>query len=242
MRALLATVCVAAALVTGCSDKGGTPQATATPTVADPYTALTPPTSPGVGSFDASAARRAYLATQGLLATSLLEPGTLTGSGTASLLEQLAVPDEVLSVKDLLVPPTKRGLDIRPLFARTVTLAPNPVEVVRSSYTADEVANPSGQHGIRIGWDGALRYRVLVGGVAHQVAYVLHVSYVFGPVTGEPGGLQLMQVVPGSSHATPVVTSCLAKGVLLPADGVPSSSDFGPGPWLPPAAGPTCPV
>lgn len=243
MRALLLALCATAALATGCH--GSSPQAKPTPTASTPsdaYAALAPPHSPGVGSFDSATSQRAYEATHGLLALTLLEPGTLTGTGTATLLDGLAVPVSELSVDGYLRPPTRRGLDIRPLFARTVTLAPHPVDVVRSSYSADEVQGPAGEQGLRVTWDGALRYHVLVAGVRHDVAYVLHVSYVFGPISNEPGGLQLVQVVPGESHAAPVVASCLAKGVLLPGAGAPASSDFGPGPWLPAPSGPACPV
>jgi hypothetical protein len=242
MRAFLVALCATTALATACTG-GGTPKADPTPSgPVDPYVALDPPTSPGVGSFDAVIAQRAYDAAHGLLALSLAEPATLTGTGTAALLDDLAVPNPSLNVVRFLRPPTRRGLDLRPLFARTVTLATHPVEVVRSSYGADEVQGAAGEQGIRISWDGAVRYRVLVAGVPHQVAYALQVSYVFEPLPNEPGGLRLVQAVPGSSHAAPVVTSCLAKGVLLPAEGTPTSSDFGPGPWLPEATGPACPV
>jgi hypothetical protein len=243
MRALLVALCATTALMTACTGGSGSPSARPSPSApVDPYVALAPPTSPGVGSFDAVIAQRAYDAAHGLLALSLAEPATLTGAGTAALLDDVAVPNPVLSVVHLLRPPTRRGLDIRPLFARTVTLAAHPVEIVRSSYSADEVQGPAGEQGIRISWDGAVRYRVLVAGAPHQVAYALQVAYVFEALSNEPGGLRLVQVVPGRSHATPVVTSCLAKGVLLPGTGTPTSSDFGPGPWLPDVAGPACPV
>ncbi len=249
MRLLPVVLCATAVLTASCT--GSSPEAspssrpTASPSSGrsvDTFTALTPPNSPGVGSFDAATARRAHTTVQGLLTMSLAAPGTLDGTETAALVDALAVPDATLSISRHLSPPSRRGLDIRPLFARTVTFAAEPVEVVRSSYSADEVQGTSGERGIRITWDGAVRYRVLVGTTASQVAYVLHVSYIFGPKPPEPAGLQLMQVVPGASHAAPVVVSCLDKGLILPSGGVPTSSDFGPGPWLPAKAGIRCPV
>jgi hypothetical protein len=244
MRALLVALCATAALTTACS--GSSPKAAPTPTPSstpDAYAQLAPPHSPGIGSFSPAVSQRAYEATRGLLALTLLDRGTLTGTGTATLLEGLAVPNPDLSVAPYLRTPTRRGLDVRPLFARTVTLRQPLADVVRSSYTAVVVPGVAGEQGIRITWDGALRYRVSVGGAPVEVAYVLHVAYVFAPVPNEPGGLQLVQVVPGSSHVAPVVASCLDKGVILPTSAGPTSSDFGTGPW-PPATGrtPVCPV
>ncbi|HUR14191.1 MAG TPA: hypothetical protein VM097_06825 [Mycobacteriales bacterium] len=243
MRALLIALCATAALTTACN--GSSPGASPTPSATgrpDAFTALAPPRSPGVGDFPVITSQRAYEAARGLLALSLAEPGTLNGSATASLLEGLAVPDPAFSVAPYLRTPTRRGLDIRPLFARTVTLADDFVEVVRSSYSADAVQGAGGEQGIRVTWDGAVRYRVTVAGVAREVAYVLHVAYVFESLPNEPGGLRLVQVLPGTSHAAPVVASCYAKGSILPAAGSPTSSDFAPGPWLPAPAGPACPV
>lgn len=241
MRALLIALCATAALTTACT--GSSPHAAPTPTATpDAYAQLAPPHSPGVGSFDEATSQRAYEATHGLLALTLLDPGTITGTGTATLLQELAVPNPDLSVEAYLRPPTARGLAIRPLFARTVKPAASPADVVRSSYSADEVQGLGGEQGIRVTWDGALRYHVTVAGLAHEIAYVLHVSYVFAPIPNEPGGLRLVQVVPGTSHAAPVVTSCLDKGLLLPGPGAPSTSDFGPGPWLPAPKGEACPV
>jgi hypothetical protein len=242
MRALLVALCATAALTTACT--GSSPHAAPTPSpTPDAYTDLAPPHSPGVGDFDQATSQRAYEAVHGLLALTLLDRDTLEGRNTATLLEELSVPNPDLSVAPYLRTPTRRGLDIRPLLARTVTLREPHVDVVRSSYTADEVQGIAGEQGIRVTWDGALRYRVTVGGANLELAYVLHVSYVFAPVANEPGGLRLVQVLPGSSHAARVVTSCLDKGVLLPTAGGPSSSDFGPGPW-PPATGrvAACPV
>jgi hypothetical protein len=243
MRALLLALCATAALTTACS--GSSPHAGATPTPSttpDAYVQLAPPHSPGVGDFDQATSQRAYEAAHGLLALTLLDPETLQGKNTSTLLDELAVPNPDLSVAAYLRTPTRRGLDVRPLFARTVTPAQPPVDVVRSSYAADEVQGIGGEQGIRITWDGALRYHVTVAGAPHDVAYVLHVAYVFGPIANEPGGLQLVQVIPGTSHAAPVVTSCLDKGVLLPGPGSPSASDLGPGPWVPAPKGEACPV
>lgn len=244
MRALLLALCATAALTTACS--GSSSHAAPTPTPSstpDAYAELAPPHSPGVGDLDQATSQRAYEAVHGLLALTLLDRDTLQGRNTATLLEELSVPNPDLSVAPYLRTPTRRGLDIRPLLARTVTLREPHVDVVRSSYSADEVQGLAGEQGIRVTWDGALRYRVTVGGADLELAYVLHVSYVFAPIPNEPGGLQLVQVVPGSSHVAPVVASCLTKGVILPTAAGPTSSDFGPGPW-PPASGrtPVCPV
>jgi hypothetical protein len=240
MRVVLAAAC-AALLLAGCS--GGHSSATPTPSpTPDPYTALAPPTSRGVGSFDPVTSTRALDAAHGLLAQSLAEVGTLTGSGTASLLDALHVPDDALGVTPLLSPPTRKGLGIRPLLGKGVALDRNPVQVVRSRYQADEVFGLGGEHALRVTWDGSVRYRVRLADVPHQIAYVLHVAYLFAPVPGEPGGLQLMQVLPGTFHAAPVVASCLDKGVLYPAAGAPTAADLGPGPFPAQRGGPACPV
>lgn len=229
---------------TSTSPTGGVPTATASSTAPlDAYTALEPPRTPGIGSVDAALAQRAYELTRGILALSLAEAGTLTGSGTGLLLEQLRVPDELLSVTHLLEPrPTRQALGLRPLFAPGVTLAEQPGEIVRSNYVGEEVRGQGGEAGVRITWDGAVRYRVLVDGQPQEVAYALTVTYVFGPIPEEPNGLRLVQAVPGTFHAAPVVSSCLAKGFFQPGAGTPSAADYGPGPWAQPAAGPACPV
>jgi hypothetical protein len=204
--------------------------------------ALAPPKSPGVGGFDAVVAQRAYDATRGFLALTLGEPGTLTGAGDAALLEALSVPDPALSVAPALRGATRKGLGIRPRFPRAVVLGTPPAEVVRSSYRAEEVRGAGGEAAIRITWDGALRYRVVSAGTPHEVAYALSVAYVFGLVANEPGGIRLVQVVPGTMHAAPVVGACLAKGFLVPASGTPSAQDFGAGPWPAPDTRTPCPA
>jgi hypothetical protein len=249
LRSALALGAVVLAAGCGGSSTTGTPTpaptSTASSTTApvDAYTALKPPVTPGIGTVDPALAQRAYEKARGLLALSLAEPGTLTGAGTDLLLEQLRVPDATLSVAGLLTPrATTKGLGLRPLFASTVTLGAQPVEVVRSSYRGEEVAGLGGESGVRITWDGAVRYRVVLAGQHREVAYSVSLAYVFGPVPGEPNGLQLVQAVPGTFHAAPVVTSCLAAGVLLPAAGAPTATDYGRGPWPRAAAGPACPV
>lgn len=249
MRRLPTALVLAATLLAGCT--GGTPDAgpgrspapSGSPAAVDAFTALAPPADTRVGNADPLLSARAFEKTRGLLALSLAEPGVLTGSSTGDLVELLRGPDPALSVEDLLVPrPTQKALGLRPLFARTVTLADRPVEVVRSSYRGEQVRGLGGEEGLRISWDGAVRYRVLVGGRPHEVGYALQVSYVFLGLANEPTGLQLVQAVPGTFHAAPVVTSCLAKGVLLPAAGAPTEADLAPSPWPAPAAGPACPV
>lgn len=250
-RSLL--VLLALALAAGCSgsstagpDGTSSPSAPATTSSApqvDTFTALRPPAVQSIGTVDQALVVRAYEASRGLLALSLGEAGTLTGSDTASLVQSLQVPDEALSVKALLTPrPTRKALGLRPLFARTVTLDERPAEIVRSSYRGEEVRGLGGEVGLRVTWDGAVRYRVLVGGQPREVAYALTVAYVFGPVADEPNGLRLVQVVPGTFHAAPVLASCLAQGVLLPGTGSPTPADYGTGPWAAVPAGPACPL
>ena len=239
-------VVLALALTAGCSgsespDAGPRPSTSAAPV--DTFTALAPPADTSIGSLDPILTRRAYEKARGLLALSLGEAGTLTGSGTDVLVEQLQVPDKDLSVTALLTPqPRAKGLGVRPLFAETVALDEQPVEVVRSTYRGEEVRGLGGESGIRISWSGSVRYRVEVDGRAQEVAYALRLAYVFGPVPEEVGGLRLVQVVPGAYHAAPVVRSCLDEGVLLPRSGTPTASDYGPGPWTTEAGGPACPV
>ena len=243
MRALLAGLAALAVLATGCSDGSGTAAPSPTPSgPVDPFVALEPPRTPGVGSFDAAIAQRAYEATRGLLALTLAEPASLTGAGDAALLEALAVPDPALSVAPILRTPTQKGLSVRPRFPRTVSLGTPPAEVVRSSYRADEVRGAGGEQAIRISWDGSVRYRLTVAGALHEVAYALSVGYVFALVPNEPGGIRLAQVVPGTAHAAPVIGGCLAKGLLVPAPGTPTATDFEPGPWQTPDTRTACPL
>jgi len=247
---LLPALGLATALaLTACSgsDEPDTPEAQGSPSRSaapvDAFTSLAPPADTRVGSVDPLLSSRAFEKARGLLALTLAEAGSLTGSGTDALVTQLQVPNDSLSVTELLTPrPTAEALGFRPLFARTVSLAKNPVEVVRSSYRGEEVRGQGGEAGVRITWNGAVRYRVSVGGKDREVAYALTVAYVFGPVPNEVGGLQLVQVVPGTFHAAPVVGSCLTKGVLLPAAGSPTPADYGTGPWAPADQGPACPV
>lgn len=242
---------VTTAVLSGCAGSptsGPTPSPTASgqtssTTHVDAFTALAPPSGLTLPGIDPVLVTRALETSRGLLASSLAEPGTLDGTGTATLLESLQVPDPDLSVAGLFRPsPTQKALAIRPLFAPTVQLGSPLVHVVRSTYRAQQVTGLGGESGIRITWDGSVRYRVAVAGAAHEVAYALTLSYVFGPIENEPNGQRLVQVVPGSFHAAPVVTACLAKGVLLPAPGAPTTADFAPGPWPTPTAGPSCPV
>ncbi|MGB8651240.1 MAG: hypothetical protein WCD35_11320 [Mycobacteriales bacterium] len=245
--ALVATALLVAAL-SGCNDRPSAapspaaPTSSATPT-SDPYTDLDPPTSPGVGSFDKVTSDRAYEAAHGLLALQLLEPATLTGSNRSELLQQLTGQLEDATIgKDLGGAPSRRGLDYRPLLARTVRLGKPFVEVVRSSYQGDQVQGIGGETGLRVTWDGAVRYHVTVDGVPRTIGYAMTIAYVFSAVPNEPGGMALQLVVKGSSHAAPVLTSCLAKGVLLPTAGAPTDADLGPGPYPSAPPGPACPV
>ena len=238
---------MAGIVLSACST--GTPRATPPPsaspvaTAGDAYGSLTPPRSPGVGSYDALVANRAYQAAQGYLALQLLEPATLHGTNKADLVQQLqgAAQDTTIA-RDLGAGPTRRGLDYRPLFPANVTPQTPVATVVRSSYTADEVRGLGGEQGLRISWSGAVHYHLTVAGSPRVVAYALSVGYVFSRVPTEPSGLQLQQVVHGSSHAAPVLASCLAKGLLVPVAGMPSAVDDGPGPYPRPVGGPACPA
>lgn len=246
-RRLALGLALALAALAGCSGEGepqASPAAGRSAAPVDAFTALAPPTA-RVGALDPIVSQRAFEKARGLLALSLAEAGTLTGttSGTAALLEQLRVPDDDLSVAGLLRPrPTAKALGVRPLFAPTVSLGRDAVEVVRSTYRGEEVRGLGGESGVRVTWDGSVRYRVVVQGRPQEVAYALSVAYVFGPVPDEAIGLQLVQVVPGAFHAAPVVTSCLAKGLLLPGTGTPTPGDYGVGPWPAAEPGPACPL
>ena len=248
---LLAGLLLSGLLVSGCSSSSPratptpnpTPSASPVPTASDAYASLAPPTSPGVGSYDALVANRAYQAAHGFLALQLLEPATLRGSNKADLVQQLqgAVQDTTVA-RNLGGAPTRRGLDYRPLFAPDVRPQTPLATVVRSSYTADEVRGLGGEQGLRISWSGTVHYHLVVAGTPRVVAFALSVGYVFGRVATEPSGLQLQQVVHGSSHAAPVLASCLVKGLLVPVAGSPSATDDGPGPYPRPAGGPPCPL
>lgn len=245
-----AAALIAALLLTGCSDDGS-PQSVATPVptssstapATDPYAALTPPTSPGVGSYPALVAGRAYLQSQGLLALQLLEPATLTGKNSASLARSLRGRSEDLSVqRDLGEAPTEAGLKYRPLLASSVTVGPQLAEVVRSDWSADEVQGRGGESALRITWNGAVRYHVTVDGQPRELAYALVFSYVYALVANEPNGIVLETVIPGGSHLAPVVGACLSKGVVLPTGDAPTDADFGRGPYPAASTSGTCPV
>lgn len=248
---LLPAACIALLLLTGCSDDGpnARPSPSSSPSAApsasapaDAYQALQPPTSPGVGSFDAVAANHAYSLVHGLLALQLLEPATLTGHNQQELTAQLRGSNEDPAVAAAVgAGPTARGLDYRPLFPATVLATP-PAEVVRSSYTADEVQGRGGEQALRISWSGALRYHITGSKTAPSVAYALSIAYVFRAIPNEPGGVELAQVIRGTSHAAPVLASCVAKGVLVPTGGAPTEADFGAGPYSPVPSGARCPL
>ena len=222
---LLAAALGAALLLTGCSN-GGSHAATPPPSpsaapsaaaTADPYDALTPPSSPGVGSFNSVLATRAYAAVHGYLALQLLEKPTLLGGNGAELVSELqgALQNPSI-VRDLGGAPTRRGLDYRPVFPKGSALSDPVAVVTASSYSADEVQGRAGERGLRVSWQGTLRYPVTLGGRLHQVDYSLKVAYVFSTVAQDPGGLDLQTVVRGSGSATGVTTACLAKGLLYP--------------------------
>lgn len=212
-------------LLTAACSGGSTPPA-AQPTTApaptasaavDPFDAIEPPTSPGVGSFDAVLANHAYAATRGYLALELLEPSSITGTNNAALVEQLQGATGDLTVKaDLGGAPTRRGLDYRPLFPRTATV-PTPVGTISSSiYTADEVRGLAGEQGLRVSWTGTITYPVTFGGRTTPVAYTTTMGYVFSTVPNDPAGMVLQQVVKGTASFTGVINACAAKGVLYP--------------------------
>lgn len=192
----------------------------------DPFEALAPPTSPGVGSFGAVLANRAYAATRGYLALELLETSSITGANNAALVEQLQGATGDLTVKaDLGGAPTRRGLDYRPLFPRTASL-PQPVGTVSAStYTADEVRGLAGEQGLRVTWTGTVTYPVTVAGATSPVAYTTTMSYIYSTVPQDPAGLVLQQVVKGTASFTGVIDACTGKGLLYPG-----------------ASGATCPV
>jgi hypothetical protein len=222
---LPAAVLATALLLAACSDGGADearPTATPTPTstsaaAGDPYEALNPPTSPGVGSYNAVLANRAYAAAHGFLALQLLEKPTLVGNNGAELVSQLqgATQDTAIA-RDLGGAPTRRGLDYRPLFAKGTTLSDPVATVTSSTYTADEVQGLGGEQGLRVSWTGTLVYPVTFQGKAQQVTYTLTVGYVFSPVAEDPSGLVMQQTVHGTGTAQGVSTACLAKGVLYP--------------------------
>jgi hypothetical protein len=217
---LLTTALIAGLLLTSCSGSGTpppSPGATTTPTTAtDPFEALTPPTSPGVGAYDAVLANRAYQASQGLLALQLLEAPTLLGSNDAELATQLQGALKDPSIPRDLRGATRRGLDYRPRFPKGTTLA-NPVgSVVSSVYVGEEVQGLGGEHALRIRWSGTVTYPVTFQGRTHTVTYSLTMAYVFSPLPQEPNGLALQQAVPGTGTADGVVTACVAKGLLYP--------------------------
>jgi hypothetical protein len=215
MRKALLLLALATACSGGSTIAARTPPPSASPI--DPFDAIAPPTSPGVGSFDAILANHAYAATQGFLALELLEQSSVTGSNSDALVEQLqgAVQDSTVKA-DLGGSPTRRGLDYRPLFPKGATV-PKPVGTVSSStYTADEVKGLGGENGIRVTWTGTVIYPVTVAGKTSSVPYTLTMSYVFSRVANDPSGLVMQQVVKGTSSFTGVIDACAAKGVLYP--------------------------
>ena len=212
-------------LLTSCN--GDTPAAQATPTPSatatatatasdDPFQDLAPPTSPGIGSFTALLANRAYAATQGYLALELLEPATLTGDNEQELVDQLQGATQDVTVARDLGAPKRAGLDIRPRLPKGATV-PKPVgRVTASSYVGDEVRGLAGEDGVRITWTGTVVYPVTLAGRTSDVTYSLTVGFVFSTTPNDPSGLVMQQMVRGKGSATGVVTACLDKGVLYP--------------------------
>ncbi|MCU1594831.1 MAG: hypothetical protein JWO12_2223, partial [Frankiales bacterium] len=153
---------LAVLLAAGCSGTStkATPEPSASPTPRTAYADLTPPTSPGIGTFDPLLANRAHVAAQGYLAAQLLEPSSLSGLGDKALatLIQGAAGDPA-PARDL-TGTTPGGLRFRPLLAKGVTLPAGFATVVRSEYTGDEVSGLSGEQALRVQWSGAIHYDV----------------------------------------------------------------------------------
>lgn len=217
MRKALLLLALTAACSGGSTSATPTPAPTSSASQIDPFDAIAPPTSPGVGSFDAIVANRAYAATQGFLALELLEQSTVTGANNAGLVEQLQGAVQDAGVKaDLGGAPTRRGLDYRPLFPKGATI-PKPVGTVSSStYTADEVKGLGGENGIRVSWTGTVIYPVTIAGKTSSVPYTLTMAYVFSRVANDPSGLVMQQVVKGTASFAGVIDACAVKGVLYP--------------------------
>lgn len=236
--------CVAALLLASCSTAGGSPSAAPSPSPADPFTAIAPPNVRAVGSYPEIVVNRALQKAQGLLAHQLFEGSSLTGTDKAGLVAALTGTAEDLNIaKDLGATPTARGLTYRPLFAPGVAVTASAATVERSTWTADAVQGRGGEQGLRVTWAGSVRYAATVGGKAHDVAYALTVGYIFAALPTEPNGISFVAVVRGTSHAAPVLASCLEKGLLLPVAGTPTAADFGAGPWSTPSgSSAACPV
>ncbi len=203
-----------------------TPTTTATTASIDPFEAIEPPTSPGVGRYDSILANRAYAATRGYVALELLEASSITGANNGALVEELqgAVADPMVKA-DLGGAPTRRGLDYRPLFPRGATV-PKPVGTVSAStYTADEVKGLGGEQGLRVTWTGTVTYPVTLGGKTSPVGYTTTMSYIFSTLPNDPTGLVMQQVAKGTASFTGVIDACATKGLLYPG-----------------AAGASCPV
>jgi hypothetical protein len=222
------------------SQAASAPAPSATPTQ-DPFSAVTPPDSPGIGSFDPGTSNHAYLIAQGLLAEALFERSSLLGTEDAQLASDLAGTAKSPSVLAALKGATAAGLRFRPRFTKGVTVPASFAQVVRSDWGGEPVSTPDGGTAMRITWDGAIRYSVVYRGTPVKVAYTLSTSWVFTPKTVEINGVDLVTAVPGTFHAAPQVDACTAKGVLVPAGPAPTDADFGTGPY--PAGGKgTCPV
>ena len=222
MRRPAALLVLLPLLLASCDDDSPAPATSATPTVSaaatpsDPFTDLAPPTSPGVGSFSALQANRAYAATQGLLALELLEQKTLAGTNEDELVSQLQGATQDVTIARDLGKPTRAGLDLRPRLPQGATV-PTPVgRVTASSYVGEEVRGQAGEVGLRVTWTGTVVYPVTLQGRTSDVTYSLTVGYVFSGAPQDPAGLVMQQLVRGKATATGVVTACLDKGVLYP--------------------------
>jgi hypothetical protein len=245
----------AAALAAACS--GTSTKAEPTPTTTapapsattstaaggDPYTALAPPQSPGIGDFAPGVVNHAYVVAQGLLAEAVLEEQTLLGTNSTQLGIDLSGAAKSASIVSALSDPAKpEGLRLRPRFGKGVTLAKPAADVVRSSWGGAPVGTPDGGAAMRITWDGSLRYHVVYGGKPVDVAFALKASWVFLPKDNEVNGVELVTAVPGEFHAAPQLASCTAKGLLVPVGAAATDDDFGSGPYPTPAAGQPCPA
>jgi hypothetical protein len=250
MKRALALLLLAAACTSG--SKGAAPSGTPSPTPStspspvDPYTALAPPDSPGIGDSDAALANRAYAAAQGLLAEALLERDTLLGKDLATVATDLAGASQDSNVLRDVRTATEAGLSYRPLLGKGLTVADKGfAEVVRSEWSGDQVTGRGGETGLKISWSGAIRYTVTAAsGTESQIAYALQTSWVFTPDTRVPGGLELVATLKGTAHIQPQLPTCNAKGVIVPVGQAPVAADFSEGPYpsRPVPSGVRCPV
>jgi hypothetical protein len=240
------------ALLGSCAGDGGPAGDGTTPS--RPPAASRPPAPPvparvivgpakigAVGDVPADKVRAAVDTTVYLVLMQYADKQVLTGKD-AGLIGRLRGSGVGQALRDR--PRDRSLLAIRPVFPPSVLRLENPVaEVVRSKFTVRShpcdfsqfCSGTSRTSGLNVHWSGALRYRLtrVADGRPADVAYAVEIDWLY-LVQRFPGNPVFVAASPelGTARigATPILTSCLGKGYLVPPReaNAPTKADFAP--------------